>query len=125
MDKLNRANELLVYTSVDQLKYVSTSDNLDDNGAREISTEVSQSSDWMECLDFQRTKYFTFEPKNYVKVNIRLVVENTKQDDNNIKFLLPFDNYGSYQYLFRITGCITRLLPLHKKYHNLESSSFH
>ena len=133
----NRVCEILENTSVDQWNHVTTCDNPADAGTRGMSAEVLQSSSWVRCPDFLRTKQFPFPINTDVVDNIKLGVVTKEEDDDSISSLaasvtkppkkqstnlIPFDKFSSYQKLLRVTAYVLRILPSHESYRTVDGS---
>ena len=132
---VNRVCEILEYTSVDQWNHVATKDNPDDAGTRGMSAEVLQLSSWVKGPHFLTHSCLPFVPNKDVINNIKLGVNqavntedtvslttSVKKQTTPVPSLFPLDKVSSYQKYLRIAAYVSRLLPKHAGYGNLDGS---
>ena len=81
--------EILEHTSVDEWNHATSNDNPADAGTRGMSAELLQSSCWVRCPGFLRTKEFSFGHTTEVGENIRLGIVTKEIDENNTSLAAP------------------------------------
>ena len=80
----NRVCAILEYTSVDQWNHVATKDNPADSGARGMSAEVLQLSNWVKGPHFLTNSRFPFVTNKDVINNIKLGVNQALTIENTV-----------------------------------------